>query len=148
MFIPEKEQYREEALRFSPKIQGGLFELYDHILGTRKIKNAQKMVRTILSEIFTAQYSNETNIPLKFLDTSIGKVLFTIMFGMEERIYTVNDIIQMTVSESKEKGVSRAWLAKEIKEGSLVGTFSNGRWIFNESQVDDYLELRGYKNSK
>lgn len=146
MFIPEKQQYTEEVLKFNEKIQEDLFELYDHLLGVKKIKNPNKAVKSVLSGIFANQYSNEVNIPLKFLETAVGKTLFVIMFGMEERTFTVNDIIQMTKSD-REKGVSRAWLKKEIDSGTLKGTFQNGRWIFTESQVEDYFDLRGYRKS-
>lgn len=144
MFIPEKIQYEQEAARFNDQISSKLYELYDHLLGTKKIKNAKMAVKSILSEMFKTQYSSETNIPLKFLDTSVGKVLFGILFGTDEKMYIVNDIIQLTVSDKRPKGVSRAWLAKEIKEGYLKGTYQNGRWTFTESEVDEYLELRGY----
>ncbi len=148
MFIPEKNQYNQEVERFDDKIQKDLLDLYDHLLGVKEIKSVQRFAKALLVTMFTPQYSAEASIPLKFLDTGIGKVMFTILFGVAEKMYTINDIVQMSISEDRPKGVSKAWLNKEIKNGILKGTYQSGIWVFTQSQVDDYLARRGYQFNK
>jgi hypothetical protein len=149
MFIPDKKKFMEEVSKVqSEKAREQLVDLYEHLLGTKILINANKVVKEVLTEMFQInQFSKEVLIPLNFHDTLIAKVLFPIMYGQEEKLYTIADIIEMSKA-FRPKPFTKEWLSQEIKEGNLKGTFKSKRYHFTQSQVSDYFELRGYKFDK
>lgn len=87
----------------------------------------------ILKELFGKAFEKSVSIPLNFMETITGEILFTAFYNLEPYV-TITDIIEMT-------GFSRQWIWQCIKSGKLKGGAKMGRdYVFPASSVNDLLE--------
>lgn len=146
--IPDFKTFEKEVEKIdNPKTKEKLFSLYEHLKGIKKLDNKRELLKEVFSSLFSFNIiSTSILIPYEFLDTNIGKVLFLLFydFESEEKKYTVADLILMTKSDEKPKGFSKAYISKEIAAGNLKGTINNGRYYFSTSQINNYLERKGF----
>jgi hypothetical protein len=146
MYIPEKKVFDIEVAEIKDKkIQILLMQLYDHLLGKISLPNAKPLCLEVLANLFTPKYTTEVLIPLSFHDSTIATVIYSILYGTDEKTYTVNDIIERTKTKNKPKGLSKQYLKQEINAGNLKGQKKNGYWSFDESQVNEYLKTKELK---
>jgi uncharacterized protein YeeX (DUF496 family) len=140
--IPEKANFIKEveSIVENTETRAKLVRLYDHLKGYIKIENTNAEIEEVLRELF-GRFTQDILIPYKFHNTLIGVVIFTIMYGMQEKTYTTKDIINVT-------GYSKQYLKQEMDDKNLLGTKINGKWQFTESQFNEYLIKKGFKESE
>lgn len=150
MFIPDKEEFMREVNRIeNADVRKTMDDLYNHLLGKKKIENVASVIYGVLAELFPKNmYFKEVFIPLDFHKTIMGRVLFSILYGIEEFSYTINDIIEFSKTERNQKGYSKQYLKQEIDHGRLKGEKKDGVWRFTQSQVADFLGAKNIKFHK
>ncbi|MGL5381740.1 helix-turn-helix domain-containing protein [Clostridium sp.] len=112
-----------------------LYQVYKLLDSDNEIQfdNIQSQIEEILEILFKNQYSNELMIPYSFLNSEIGKVLFTIKYSNTEKVFTSSEVAEML-------GCSLQYIAKLVKEGKLKGQKKSGRNYFFESDVVKFME--------
>lgn len=139
--VPEKSDFVKEveSIVENKETRVKLERLYDHLKGYVKIENPNVEIEEVLRDLF-GRFTQDILIPYKFHNTLIGIVIFTIMYGMQENTYTTKDIINVT-------GYSKQYLKQEMDCKNLIGTKVGGKWHFTESQFNEYLIKKGFRNN-
>lgn len=129
-----------ETIKTSEKCKEKLIFLYDVYLGKQTCKSIKNEIKAVLEEIFKSDYSKEIMIPYAFLETSVGIVLFTLQYNGEEKLYNTKDLIELA-------GFSKQYIHQQITDKVIKShKDSNGNYFFYESEVMDYLRLKGKLN--
>lgn len=134
-----KESYIKEieSLKISESCRDKLIFLYDCYLGKQECKSIKNEVKTVLEEMFKNDFSKDITIPYKFLESSVGIVLFSLQFKGEEKIYNTRDLIELS-------GYSKQYIHQQIRDKAIVShKDSNGNYFFYESEVMNYLKNKG-----
>lgn len=146
MLIPDKNIYLNEVYKFnSAELKDKLTNLYDHLQGVIHLEDANTVVKEVISELFNTSYSKDVLIPLNFLESSVGVVLFKIMYGMNDKLYTVKELIELTKNPEKPNGYTRQYIKAEIDRGNLKATLKNNNYFIEESEANRYLKTKGLK---
>lgn len=136
MNIPDRKIFMKEVESLTnEKVKERLIKVYEAFLGKEDKVNLKKEAKDVLKELFKKDFSKEIDIPFSFLDTTIAKLLFGIMYATEEKQYTMGDLVELT-------GYTRQYLWQEIESKNLKGDKVGGRWRFNESEVKRYMQER------
>lgn len=132
MHIPNKKEFLKELEGIkNDKVKSDLIKVYNHLIGKEKVDNVKNLINDIFKELFKSEFSEEINIPYRFLNTLIAKVLFTVMFYSElEKTYSVNEVAGLL-------GCSRQYVW-QIKD-KLNGYKEGGRLKFKESDIKAYM---------
>lgn len=147
MFIPEKKELvKEIEILENEEIKQKLLILYDHLLGKKNVVNVNVIVKEVITELFPNRFSTDVMIPLAFHDTLIAKLLFSIIYCKQERMYGMQEVIELTKTDKKPSGFTRQYLGQEIQNKNLHGEKKGGRWLFKESEVNRYLAKKGITN--
>lgn len=98
------------------------------------------LTNKILNNLFNNGYTQDTLIPLSFLDeTEVGKAIGRVKFYMsEDKKYRIKDVCSMT-------GYSRQYISEEIANGNIVCEREGKRVYFTESELNKYLEKKGFE---
>lgn len=56
--------------------------------------------------------------------------------------YIIKDIVKLSISEKKPKGLSRQYLTKEISRGNLKAELVGRNYLVEEREVKRYLEVK------
>lgn len=147
MLIPEKKDLMKEIeLLKDENIKDKVLKLYNHILGKEEVPNVNVIVKETLADLFPNRFSSEVMIPLSFHDTLIAKLLFSIMYCQQEKMYSMQELIELTKTDEKPLGLTRQYLGQEIKNKNLKAEKKGNRWLFKESEVNRYLAKKGISN--
>ena len=134
-YINVSEKVREKILN--------LYELYKENTADN-LKNISELAEEILRELFNPFGAyKETMIPYTFFQSSLGKIIIAIMNNNLEKVYTIQDLIEISKTEDRPNGYSKQYIGQEIKRNSLIATFVNGRWEITEDELNRYLKLKG-----
>lgn len=134
-----KESYIKEidSIKISESVKEKLMYLYDCYLGKQTCKFLKNEIKLVLEEMLKNDFSKEILIPYKFLESSIGIVLFTLQFKGVEKIYNTKDLIELS-------GYSKQYIHQQIRDKAIVShKDSNGNYFFDESEVMSYLKQKG-----
>lgn len=127
--------------------------IYDHVKQFQTLEDPELAVKKVLKDMFIMPGMNDIVIPYSFYFTSVGKVIFSALYGINEQynkneiMYTITDVVGFTRTEKRPKGFSKQYLNKQINERKLIGVFRNNRWEFERKQVNDFLKLKGLKET-
>lgn len=143
-----KSDFLREAEEYSDDIQERLLQLYNR---NETISNSKKedlntffLIKGLMIDLFNPTGSFlEPLIPFSFFQTAIGRVVMSAMSGMENRKYTVNELIEMTKTPERPKGYTSQYLIQEIKDGRLKATKEGRIWLVPHSEVERYLKAKG-----
>jgi len=145
IIIPDKDTFMNEVNNIeNDDIKNNLVIIYNHLMKYKKYEKIGGITKEVLKQLFENKFTPQVLIPLEFLDTAIGKVIFTAMFNYSDRTYTVRELIEFTKTPEKPKGLSKAQISQDFASGKLKGEKKGNRLIFTESQVNDYLISKGY----
>lgn len=147
MVIPDKSVFIKEVeeITDSKETREKLIKLYDHSTGYEKTNNANKLIHEVLKELFGDKFSADPVIPYKFLGTNIAKVVFSIMYNLNENLYSMEDLIELAKAEIRPEGYTRQYLGQEIRDGKLKGTKKGKVWWFTEEEVREYFDKKKAK---
>lgn len=138
MKLPNKKELITEINEMDTEIKEMIIDCYEHAAGNKSIKNPKEVVNKVLKELFKTNFSEEILIPLSFHNTQLAKVLFSILYGIESKIYLMSEVVELT-------GFSRQYLGQEAKDGNILGTKCKGSWTFEKEEVNRYLSKKGKK---
>lgn len=140
MLIPEKDVFMNE-INTIPNIEtrDKLEMLYDHLKGYKNIDTPNNLVKEVINKLFISPFNDKALIPMEFIESPIGVVLFSILFGMKEKTYTIQDLVEFTKTPEKPNGFTKQYIGLEIQAGNLKATKINNRWTFQESDVTEWL---------
>lgn len=93
------------------------------------------LVNNLLEYLFKGKYP-DFSIPISFINSPIGTVLFTLRFGIKQLEFTTTQIEEML-------GISRALVSYDKKHGNLVA-LTKGRDIFvSFNNLIEYAKSKG-----
>lgn len=144
MFIPEKNEFMMEVMEIEQEeIRQKLEKIYKHLLGAEKIEKVNNFTKEVIEDLFYNKFYSEVMIPLSFHETVIGKAIFTVMYSDQERMFTVNEIIELTKTTEKPDGYTRQYIGQEIKDERLKACKKNNRWVVAEEDLNEYFASKG-----
>ncbi len=143
-----KNDFLKETEEYSKDVQKKLLELYNRneIITDSKEHDLKtfSLIKDIMIDLFNPTGSfNEPLIPFSFFQTAIGRVVISAMGGMDNRRYTIIDLIEMTKTPERPKGYTQQYLIQEIKDGRLNATKEGRIWLVPHSEVERYLKAKG-----
>lgn len=144
------ESYISETEDYKQSVKELLLELEECYLGANtKKRNKEyvyKLSLKIIQELFNPyNLYSEPLIPISFFKTTIGKTLISILYEEEERVLTIQDIVNMSKSKDKPKGYSYQYINNEIKLGRLKAERYHGRWVINIEDAKTFIESKKKK---
>lgn len=121
----------EEIKKLNKQIQQQIEEIYSLYKNPKGNNETITLkIKKVLEELFKMPYGNAV-IPIEFLDSEIGKLLFTLRYSNAERLYSTQQVAEIW-------GVSPQYISKLANEGKIPpGIQAKGRY-FTESQVREY----------
>lgn len=145
-----REDFIKEIKEYSKDIQDKLLKLYDYKDITSNSKKNDLDLFTLINEIMTELFNpirtfNEPMIPFSFFQTNVGRFIVAAMSDIDNRMYSINDLIGMTKTKERPNGYTYQYLAQEIKAGRLKASKNNGRWEISHSEVERFLRAKGLK---
>lgn len=147
--IDEKE-FLKDIEEFDDELKENLIEIYelnnlDHNTKEDNLEIAN-LIQGVLNKLFNPRgLYKEPMIPFSFFETRIGKSILTALGTLDNRMYTINDLISMTETEEKPEGYTYQYISQEIKAGRLEATKDSGRWVISYPEVQRYLKSKGLK---
>lgn len=106
-----------------------------------KPQEAHKLVKEILEIFFKDPFSDSFSIPMRFIESPLGKMLFGLKFGIPEKAYTTAEITAIM-------GRTRALISHDSKNG-LVRSEKKGRnIIIYENDLIDYMVSKGMSHTE
>lgn len=119
------------------KIKTDIWQLHDHLQGTKKLSNASLIAINILESLFKIEYSGQVMIPLDFIKDypNISKIIFSSLFNIGE-LYEIKEVAELT-------GFSVQYIWKEIQNGNINAIRKGGIWLFTQVSINDYLVKKG-----
>lgn len=95
-------------------------------------------IDSILEDLFCIyKKSNDFYIPISFINSAIGQVLFTLKFKIDTKVsFRISDICNML-------NCTRSLISKDIKSGKLRTNANNGHYIIEKNDLINYMQLKG-----
>ncbi len=149
----KKDKYLEEVekihkLKQSPEVRKKMDEAYELSNKMLELSNyekerAQVLVREILENFFKDEFSESYSIPIEFIESDLGKVLFGLKFGVPEREYTATDVTVIM-------GITRALISYDRKNTDLKGKGSTRgkNTVLSETELIQYMKIKGKSNEE
>lgn len=75
-------------------------------------------------------------LPYEFILSDLGKVIISVRYGINNRIYSLNELSDIT-------GFSKQKISYDIKVGNLNVLKKKGFVILYENDINDYLNKKG-----
>ncbi|MEG1482914.1 MAG: hypothetical protein RSA57_03850 [Cetobacterium sp.] len=144
----DKDDFLREAKEYTNDVEEKLVKLYERneniIYSKENDLETYSLINNIIADLFnpTGVFS-EPMIPLSFLETSIGRVIISALSDIDNRMYSINDLINMTRTAERIEGYSYQYLSQEIKAGRLKASKDNNRWTIPHAEVKRYLKTKG-----
>lgn len=93
----------------------------------------------ILEDLFSIyKKSNDFYIPMSFINSAIGQVLFTLKFRIDTTMsFKISDICNILKC-------TRSLISKDIKKGKLSTNINNGHYTIEKNDLLNYMQLKGY----
>ncbi len=108
--------------------------------------NISSLINDVMMELFNPlNLFDEPIIPFSFFETNIGRTILTAMSDIDNRLYTIPDLIYMTIDKDRPQGYSNQYISQEIKSGRLKAIKDGGRWLITHSEVQRFLKSKGIK---
>ncbi|MBN1040256.1 hypothetical protein DVW12_16330 [Clostridium botulinum] len=141
-YIEEVNAYKSKGI-----IYDKLIALKDSYLDTNYLNKTEEeiyyLALNIIEELFNPlQIYKEPLIPLSFLQSNIGKTLLDVINVSDNRVISINDVVEMSKTETNKKGYSYQYINKEIKSGKLKGIKHNGNWQIQYKDAVKFLEKK------
>lgn len=143
LFLSEIEQIKDESIKEDLlNLWNIQVKSYDGVVD-EKFELANK----ILNALFNPEsMSNDTNIPLSFLNKEIGKLIMSSMTSVNSKLYSVNEVVELTKTEDRPSGYSVQYIIQEIRSGRMKAIKKGNRWFLQHSELKKFLEYKGLNN--
>lgn len=96
-------------------------------------------IDSILEDLFSIyKKSNDFHIPMSFINSAIGQVLFTLKLKIDTTMsFRISDICNILKC-------TRSLISKDIKKGRLSTNINNGHYTIEKTDLLNYMQLKGY----
>lgn len=143
--VVDKASFLSEAQKIFKEYQGletqeilkKMEEIYNYAVGDKKVDDrAKELVESTLEILF--KLPSTYVIPYSFIKSPVGRVLFMVLFGSNEKYYSSNDVTAII-------GKTRSLISHDLKQGLLVADQYGGRkniFIY-ESDLKTYMISKG-----
>lgn len=148
-----KELYLEEIEKMeyskNAELEKQLLFLFDVYEGNSECETIKEEVYKTLEMIFDNGFSSEIMLPISFIQSQIGTVLFDLLYNHQEQEYTVKEIVELLncIGKYSRQYVSRI-LSEERQAGIINGTNKHGMWFYRHSDVMAFVQRRKEKTRK
>lgn len=113
-----------------------------HVFGEHVDRiEAHELVSEILEYLFKDKFSTSYSIPIEFIESEIGKVLFTLKYGLAEAVYTTGEITIIL-------GKTRALISHDVKEGNVRASKKGRNIIMYERDLIQYMRSKNMSNDE
>lgn len=102
---------------------------------------AHALVTEILEYLFQDKFSDSYSIPIEFINSSIGKVLFSLKFGLPERAYNTTEITIIM-------GITRALISHDLKNKDIIVSRIGRNIIVYERNLIEYMKSKDMSNEE
>lgn len=99
-------------------------------------QEAHSLVTEILEYLFKDKFSNSYSIPIEFIDSAIGNILFSLKFGLAEAVYTTAEITLIM-------GNTRALISHDLKHNLIRAARKGRNIIVYERDLIQYMVSKG-----
>lgn len=143
--MEEKDLFDSEVADVLKKIKGDhkiikkkLEKVYElskrlHIFGAEMDRTeAHDLVAEILEYLFKDKFSNTFSVPMNFISSALGKVLFSVEFGVAEAVYTTAEI---SIIMNK----TRALISHDFKNGDIKAIKKGRNIVVYERDLMRYM---------
>lgn len=151
----DKETYRKEvkkifatntAIKGNTKLREKLdraYELSKKLESGEIIKQqeAHTLVKEILETFFKTPFSDSFSIPINFIESPLGKMLFGLKFGIPEKAYTTAEITAIM-------GKTRSLISHDSKNGLVRSEKKGKNIIIYENDLIDYMISKGMSRTE
>lgn len=150
MIIPDLEELLKETnqLNLSKEVEDKIIQVYNFCKGFKEteIENIDEFIKDILKNIFNSNFTSDIMIPFDFINTNIGKILFYAKFGIEEELYSIKDLIELSKTPERPKGFTKQYIKQEIDAHRLKAFKRSYRWYITKAEVNRFLEKKESKS--
>lgn len=145
-----RDRYLEEVEKINGKDDPELrtkvdkvYEMYSRIqhLNIEEKEKAHTLVREILEKVFKAPFSQSYSIPIEFIESDLGEILFSLKFGISQREYTASEITAIM-------NVTRSLISYDKKHSGIKATTRGKNTFMHESELIKYMKSKGMDPSE
>lgn len=141
-----KKQIEEDLKKLDKSVSRKIMDVSKQFLTEGLNEENIEELTVKANEIFHAMFANPygTLIPLEFVESEIGRILFSIKIGYmgtEGVYYGASDAAIL-------KGKSRAMIIKDIESGALVAKRISGRNVIKKLDLIAYLVNQGKESTR
>lgn len=135
-----KEVEKIHKLRDNAELRAKMDQAYDlynkiHKLTKEEKDRSHKLVREILEGFFKDQFTESYSIPIEFIESEIGRILFSLKFGIAEREYTASEVTAIM-------DITRALISHDRKNRNLKSTEKGRNTFILESELIKYMKSK------
>lgn len=114
------------------------YQMYSRIqdLSIEEKEKAHTLVREILEKVFKAPFSNSYSVPIEFIESELGQILFSLKFGISQREYTSSEITAIM-------DVTRSLISYDKKHSGVKATTKGRNTVMHESELIKYMQSKG-----
>lgn len=139
-FIKEIDIYKDET-------KDKLLKLYEYNNIENKLRlfdqDIEELINKVLNDIFNPLgFFKEPVVPFSFFKTVIGKEILAAMTDMENRTFTINELIELTKTKERKEGYTFQYISQEIKIGRIKAYKKFNRWIIPYKEVKMFLKAK------
>lgn len=131
-------------LNVCPDTYNNLLQIYDTYMDIQlggKCALKLSFVDGILENLFKGEFKEYT-IPMDFINSSVGHVLFAVRFGcLEENLYSPGEV-GLIISKTK------ALISHDISKGKLICSRNGKNIIISEKNLLPYMISKGFSEEE
>ena len=102
---------------------------------------AHSLVSEILEYLFKDKFSSSYSIPIEFIESNLGKILFSLKFGLTDAVYSTAEI---TIIVDK----TRSLISYDKKHNNLKAEKKGRNIMVYERDLLDYIESKGFSKNE
>lgn len=135
-----KEVEKINQLKQNPELRSKMDEAYNLLnkidgLNDDEKERAQTLVREILEAFFKDSFSESFSVPIEFIESPLGKMLFSLKFGVPEREYTATEVTAIM-------GRTRALISYDKKTDRLASGEKGKNTVILEKDLIAYMKSK------
>lgn len=141
---------KKEISNYSNGTQEKLIRIFEVSKKTNNFKENDLELYSLIEEVFNEIFNPnkvylEPLIPLSFFKGTLGSFLINLLNEMENRLYTVGELVELTKTEDRPNGYSYQYISQEIRSNRLNAIKDGNRWLIPNTEVRRFLNNKGLK---
>lgn len=145
----ERQVYNKEVAKIididaNPEIKAMFDRAYELSTNLKRVedrKEIHKLVDTILEYLFKDKVSTTFSVPIEFINGPIGRVLFTLKFGVTEEVYVTSEITAIM-------DITRALVSHDLDRKNLYGVKKGRNIIMYGRDLVAYMKSKNMSDDE